>query len=775
MGTSLNQRVRVVIRGAVQGVGFRPFIYRLAEEMSLKGWVINNTQGVFIEAEAAPEVLQKFLLRIDREKPAISFIQSFEHSFVDPVGYDKFEIRESTDGAKTALILPDIATCNECQREIFDPANRRYRYPFTNCTNCGPRFTIIEALPYDRPRTSMRMFEMCPECSEEYHNPRDRRFHAQPNACPKCGPHLELWDDTGAVTARAGDALQRTADEIRAGQIAAVKGLGGFHLMVDASNEAAVVRLRQRKRREEKPFALMFPSLQPVVEHAVVDPMEERLLQSPEAPIVLLRRGDRDDLAASIAPGNPYLGVMLPYTPLHHLLMQELGMPVVATSGNVSDEPICIHEQEAIVRLQGIADLFLVHNRPIVRHVDDSVVRVMAGRELVLRRARGFAPLPVLVDGAAPDVIGVGAHQKNAIAASVGNQVFISQHIGDLETVPAYGAFEQVLDDFTDLYELQTKTIACDLHPEYFSTQYARKQSDVEVVAVQHHYAHALSCMAENQVAAPGLGIAWDGSGYGPDETVWGGEFLHITSAGFERVAHLRTFQLPGGEKAVKEPRRVALSILRETYGTDLSECRDLAVLREFNAQERRVLDGMMERGLRSPRTSSAGRLFDAVASIIGLRQVCRFEGQAAMELEFLTHKIETDASYEFDLNEGADARGIDWSRMVRAIVRDVHDAVPVALIATKFHNTLAEMMVRVAQSCGEERVVLSGGCFQNRYLTERAIQRLRDAEFRPYWHQRVPPNDGGIALGQVAAVSRMKTNSTKEEAVCASQFQGKS
>ena len=777
VGSSQFQRVRIVIRGAVQGVGFRPFIYRLAEEMDLKGWVINNTQGVFIEAEATPEILQQFLLRIEREKPAISFIQSCEHSFVDPIPYDKFEIRESTDGAKTALILPDIATCGECQQEILDPVNRRYRYPFTNCTNCGPRFSIVEALPYDRPRTSMRMFEMCRECSEEYYNPRDRRFHAQPNACPKCGPHLELWDETGAVITRDDDALQRTAAAIRDGMIVAVKGLGGFHLMVDAASEAAVVRLRQRKRREEKPFALMFPSLHEISEHAIVDAMEERLLRSPEAPIVLLRRRSRADLAASIAPGNPYLGVMLPYTPLHHLLMRELGMPVVATSGNVSDEPICIHEQEAILRLQGIADLFLVHNRPIVRHVDDSVVGVMAGRELVLRRARGFAPLPVMVDDAAPDVIAVGAHQKNAVAASVENQVFISQHIGDLETVPAYGAFEKVIADFTNLYELQTKIIACDLHPEYFSTQYARKQSDVDVVAVQHHYAHALSCMAENQVAAPALGISWDGSGYGPDETVWGGEFLRVTEAGFERVAHLRTFQLPGGEKAVKEPRRVALSILRETFDADLEECRDLAVLHAFTAEERRMLDAMLERGIRSPRTSSAGRLFDAVASIIGLRPVCRFEGQAAMELEFLTHQIETDASYQFDLNHGADGRGINWAQMVRGIVRDVHDEVPQGVIAAKFHNTLVEMMVQVAQSCGEEKIVLSGGCFQNRYLTERAIKRMREAGFRPYWHQRVPPNDGGIALGQVAAVSRMKSNSKKEEGAvpCALQFQEKS
>jgi hydrogenase maturation protein HypF len=777
VGSSQVQRVRAVIRGAVQGVGFRPFVYRLAEEMGLKGWVINNTQGVFIEAEAAPEVLKHFLLRIEREKPLISFIQSFEHSYLDPVPYDKFEIRESAGGAKTTLILPDVATCNDCQQEIFDPGNRRYRYPFTNCTNCGPRFSIIEALPYDRARTSMRIFEMCPECAAEYHNPRDRRFHAQPNACPECGPQLALWDESGAVVDHGKDALRRAAIAAKDGLVVAVKGLGGFHLLVDASNEVAVCRLRQRKRREEKPFALMFPSLREIAVHAEVDPMEERLLCSPEAPIVLVRRGVHQGLAASIAPGNPYLGVMLPYTPLHHLLMHELRGPVVATSGNVSDEPICIHEQEAILRLRGIADVYLVHDRPIVRHVDDSVVRVMAGRELVLRRARGFAPLPVMLEGAAADVVAVGAHQKNAIAASVGNQVFISQHIGDLETVPAYGAFEQVLADFASLYELQPKTLACDQHPDYFSTQYARAQGGVEVVAVQHHYAHTLSCMAENQVAPPALGISWDGSGYGPDKTVWGGEFLRITPTGFERFAHLREFRLPGGEKAVKEPRRVGLAVLHETFGTELNGCGEIATLQAFAAKERRLLEEMLERGLRSPRTSSGGRLFDAVASIIGLRQVCRFEGQAAMELEYLTHNVECDASYPFDLKDGGGNLVIDWAPMVRAVVRDVQDELSKGVIAAKFHNTLVEMMVRIAQASAEKKIVLSGGCFQNRYLTERAVRRLREEGFRPYWHQRVPPNDGGIALGQVTAVSGVKSNSTNDKGtvLCASQFRERS
>ncbi len=461
---------------------------------------------------------------------------------------------------------------------------------------------------------------------------------------------------------------------------------------------------------------------------------------------------------------------MLPYTPLHHLLMQELGIPVVATSGNVSDEPICTHEQEAVLRLQGIADLFLVHNRPIVRHVDDSVVRVMAGRELVLRRARGFAPLPVFLHEAVPDVVAVGAHQKNAIAASVGAQVFISQHIGDLETVAAYGAFEQVLADFAELYELHPAVLACDQHPDYFSTQYARKQCAAEVIAVQHHYAHALSCMAENQIEPPALGISWDGSGYGPDDTVWGGEFLRITPRGFERFAHLRTFRLPGGEKAVKEPRRVALSILRETFGDELEELGSLPTLEAFSAEERRLLEEMLERGLRSPRTSSAGRLFDAVASILGVRQVCRFEGQAAMELEFLTDQAATDSDYPFDLVNGDDGSSLDWAPMIRAIVYDSCGGLASGLIATKFHNTLAEMMVRVAKKCGEEKLALSGGCFQNRYLTERAVMRLRAEGFRPYWHQRVPPNDGGIALGQVAAVSRARAKSTQGErqSVCA-------
>src|SRR5664279_1191867 len=467
--------------------------------MNLKGWVINNTQGVFIEAEAEPQVLQQFLLRIEREKPAISLIQSFEHSFVDPVPYEKFEIRESTDGAKTALILPDIATCDDCQREILDPANRRYRYPFTNCTNCGPRFSIIASLPYDRAATTMSRFVMCADCAREHDDPGDRRFHAQPNACPACGPQLALWNEKGDTIATRHAALLVTAEAIRDGRVVAVKGIGGFHLMVDARNEEAVCALRARKRREEKPFALMMPNFDQARMYCSASDTEVRLLRSPECPIVLLRRRNPSDLAPSIAPGNPTLGVMLPGNPLHHLLLRALDAPVVATSGNLSEEPLCTDEHEALARLAGLADVFLVHDRPILRHVDDSIVREVAGRELVLRRARGFAPLPISVNGDLPPILALGGHQKSSVAIAVGSQIFLSQHIGDLESAESQRAFESVTTAMQSLYDFKPQTVACDLHPDYRSTQYAER-TGVRVEKVQHHIAHVLACMAENQI-----------------------------------------------------------------------------------------------------------------------------------------------------------------------------------------------------------------------------------------------------------------------------------
>ncbi len=746
-----SRRIRLIIRGAVQGVGFRPFVYRLASELGLTGWVLNSAQGVFIEVEGAAETLQQFVQRVETDKPPRAFIQSLEQTVLDPVGYTAFEIRHSEEsGEKSVLILPDIATCPDCLREVFDPADRRYLYPFTNCTNCGPRYSIIESLPYDRPNTTMKAFAMCPKCREEYENPLDRRFHAQPNACPECGPHLELWDGEGVCLAKHHDALFRAAEAIREGHIVAVKGLGGFHLVVDACHDAAVRRLRERKRREEKPFALMYPSLQMVKAHCVVDEAEERVLRSPESPIVLLRRKEADSVAPSVAPNNPYLGVMLPYTPLHHLLLRELGFPIVATSGNLSDEPICTDEHEALHRLAGIADLFLVHNRPIARHVDDSVVRVLLGRELVLRRARGYAPLPVLVKEPLPPLLAVGAHLKNTIALSVGRQVFLSQHIGDLETPQALQAFRHVIADVKELWGHQPQAVACDMHPDYLSTQAAHGMG-LPVRPVQHHVAHILSCMAENEVEPPLLGVSWDGTGYGTDGTIWGGEFLIIREQGWERFAHLRPFRLPGGDRAIKEPRRCALGVLYEMLGDDAFELLEQV----FTEGERRLLRQSLRQGVNAPITTSAGRLFDAVASLTGLRQVVNFEGQAAMELEFLTHDVHTDETYPFSLCEGTPPHMLDWSPTIQAVLQDIQEGVSPSLIAARFHNTLVEMMVVVARAAGIDRVALSGGCFQNAYLTGRAVRRLGEEGFRPYWHQRVPPNDGGIALGQMVGAAR--------------------
>jgi hydrogenase maturation protein HypF len=741
--------MHVAIRGAVQGVGFRPFVYRLAQELGLRGWVNNSAVGVFVEVEGSAPVVRAFMRRLESDKPEIALIQSLEATFLDPVGYPGFEIRASSGGEKRAFVMPDLATCPLCVADIFDPTNRRHQYPFTNCTNCGPRFSIIAALPYDRAATTMNRFAMCVDCEREYHDPANRRFHAQPNACPACGPQLALWDDSGAEVARLHEALVATAHALRDGRIAAVKGLGGFHLIVDARNEVAVQRLRARKRREEKSFALMMPSFEQALRYCSASEVERRLLRSPECPIVLLPRlPEGNDIAPAVAPGNPTLGVMLPGTPLHHLLLRELGFPVVATSGNLSEEPICIDECEAVERLRGIADVFLIHDRPILRHVDDSVVREVCGRELVLRRARGFAPLPISVDGQLAPVLAVGGHQKNAIAAAVGAQVFISQHVGDLETEGSHRAFQSVIDAFQSLYDFTPKSIACDMHPDYLSTQHAER-SGLPLVRVQHHHAHVLSCMAENHLRPPVLGIAWDGSGMGSDGTVWGGEILHVTGACFRRVAHVRPFLLPGNAKAVREPRRVALAVLYEIFG-DQAFSLDVPTLRAFSPAELKTLQTMLRQRLNSPTTTSVGRLFDAFASFLNLRQVASFEGQAAMELEFTLAGAKEDSSYPYVIRDQGDALLLDWEPAVRAVLAE--PTTDPAIASARFHNTLVDMAVDVAARIGERNVVLSGGCFQNRYLTERMVSRLLGAGYRPYWHQRVPPNDGGIALGQIMA-----------------------
>lgn len=785
MLNSAKQCLHLTIRGVVQGVGFRPFVYRLAKEIGLVGWVNNSTAGVFIEVEGTKQQLETFLWRLKTEIPPRSQIQNIEIDWRKLKGFKTFEILPSTAGKKTAIVLPDLATCPDCLQEIFDPNNRRYHYPFTNCTNCGPRYSIIEGLPYDRANTTMKAFSMCPSCKTEYQNPSDRRFHAQPNACPQCGPKIELWDSMGKIIAQNYDAISVTAGAIRQGKILAVKGLGGFHLIVDAKNEKAVNLLRQRKHRPDKPFALMYPNLELIREDCQVSELEEKLLRSPEAPIVILkRRGEWSyslqenfvnalTINCAIAPNNPYWGIMLPYTPLHHLLMAELGFAIVATSGNLANEPICIDEHEAIKRLNGIADLFLVHDRPIVRPIDDSIIRVIMGKATIIRRARGYAPLPISIlnsilksKNSHPLILAVGAHLKNTIAIAIDHQIFLSQHIGDLQTPQAIDAFSQVIASFQKLYDFEPEIIACDRHPDYFSSQYAQN-SGKKVIPLQHHYAHVLACMAENQILGETvLGIAWDGSGYGLDGRIWGGEFLLIPAMKslnstsekktFQRVAHLHPFPLSGGDRAIQEPRRSALGLLYEAFGDQLfSENQFQPLLAAFSDQELAVLSKMLSNQINTPLTSSIGRLFDGIAAITNLCQIASFEGQAAMQLELIIDRFPTEESYPLSFQNNK----IDWRSMLLAILDDLTNKVPVSMISAKFHNTLVDAIVSIAQQVKVEKIVLTGGCFQNKYLTEKAIAKLRTAGFHPYWHHRVPPNDGSIALGQAIAAILESTN----------------
>jgi hydrogenase maturation protein HypF len=773
----VNRRTRIAVRGAVQGVGFRPFVYALAAELRLAGWVQNSPQGVQIEVEGEVAALEEFQMRLTRDRPPHAFFTSLELTWLDAAGANGFEIRPSAAGGeRRALVLPDIAICADCRREVLDPDDRRHQYPFTNCTHCGPRYTIVEALPYDRAHTTMKHFPMCAACRAEYDDPANRRFHAQPNACPDCGPQLELWEPGGRIAATRHQALCQAAAALRDGQVVAVKGLGGFHLLVDARNEGAVHRLRARKQREEKPLALLFPTLAAIEAACDVSAAEARLLQAPEAPIVLLRRRAGDSgLAPSVAPHNPYLGAMLPYTPLHLLLLHELGFPVVATSGNLSEEPICTDEREALLRLDGVADLFLVHDRPIVRHVDDSVVRVLLGREQVLRRARGYAPLPVPGAAGGPVLLAVGGQLKNTVALAMEGEVFLSQHIGDLDNYAAATAHHAAIASLCELYAAAPEHVAADLHPDYVSTR-AASALGLPVLGVQHHHAHVAACAAENALRGPVLGVAWDGTGYGPDGTVWGGEFLLVDGSRFERVAALRPFRLPGGERAVREGRRSALALLYEIFGDQLAEVAGLHPLRAFTPAERTALLQMLARGVNSPLTSSAGRLFDAVAALVGLRQSSHFEGQAAMELEFAVAESaaspQADEPYPVSVTAYADGAAaarpdgaafaaavaprwiFDWEPLVRSLLADLEHHVPLGVLARRFHITLAAAIVEVARLSGEHRVVLTGGCFQNAFLTAQAVQRLRAAGFDPYWHQRVPPNDGSIALGQAAVAA---------------------
>ena len=747
-------RLRLRVRGAVQGVGFRPFVYRLARSLDLTGFVLNSTEGVTIEIEGEAARVADFRARMGAELPPRAAIAGLESEAVAAQGVPDFQIRESAAGGpRTAPVLPDAATCSDCLSEILHPGDRRYRYPFTNCTNCGPRYSIVLDLPYDRARTTMTRFILCPRCRQEYETPEDRRFHAEPNACPDCGPRLELHDPGGRALALGDDALRAAASGLRAGLIVAVKGIGGFHLLVDARDEAAVRALRRLKKRDAKPLAVMGPSLAWARDACFLEDVEERLLLSPPAPIVLLRPRP-GTVAPSVAPGSPSLGVMLPYSPLHHLLLRELGFPVVATSGNVADEPMCIDDGDALVRLSDVASLFLLHDRPIAHRVDDSVVRLVAGRPMLLRRARGYAPLPVGSVAALPPVLALGGHHKNTVALAVGDEVVLSPHVGDLDTAPGLEGHRDVAAALRRFHAVLPRVVACDRHPDYASSQEARA-SGARVVTVQHHHAHVLAAMADQGLAPPVLGFAWDGSGYGPDGTIWGGETLLVREDGFDRLASLRRFPLPGGERAVLEPRRAALGALFALLGDRVFDDARWQGLALFREEESRVLRRMLARGLNCPLTSSAGRLFDAVAALAGIHPRAAFEGQAAMELEAALSTASGGAPYPFSIDQPVSAPlSIDWGPVLAGVLADAASGTTASDISLRFHRTLAQIIVAVAERLSARRVVLTGGCFQNRALAEQAIAGLRSAGIEPFWHERIPPNDGGLAVGQLLAAA---------------------
>lgn len=738
------QRLRIQIQGIVQGVGFRPFVYREAIALGLVGFVRNGSDGVTIEAQGPKERLALFLQNLQSKTPPQALIQKLSTSSAPSQEEEHFTIIESQRAGVRPSLPADLAICQECHEEIQTPSERRFRYPFTNCTNCGPRYTIVTGLPYDRPLTSLRDFVLCEACRKEYQDPRDRRFHAQPVACPACGPSLSLLSPKGEALATKEEALSQAIEALQKGSIVALQGLGGFQLLVDATNEEAVQRLRQRKRREEKPFAILVSSLLEARSLCLTTPEEEALLSSPEAPIVLMQKRTEGEIAFSVAPQNPFLGVMLAYTPLHVLVSQGAKRPLVCTSGNLSDEPMCITTEEALITLASIADLFLVHNRPIVRPVDDSVARVLSSRTMLLRRARGFAPKPIQlpVSSEAPSVLALGGFLKGTITLTMGDQAIVSQHLGDLDSASGASLLRRTVEDFLSFFEATPAVVAGDLHPDYTSTRLAEALSErfsARLIRVQHHHAHLAACAAEHHLVGDAVGFAWDGAGLGSDGTLWGGETLLYQGARFTRLAHLRTFPLPGGEKAIREPRRSALGLLFEAFGDKSIEL--LGSL--FSRSEQTALLSMLQRGVQCPQTSSVGRLFDAVSALLGVRPQRGFEGQAAMMLEQIVDPTE-EGSYPISI-EGNE---LDWRPLLEALLQDKQKT-SVSRCAARFHNALLEAAVALAKKLGLPKIILSGGCFQNAFLTQKLVRRLQEEGFQVFQPERLPPNDGGLSLGQ--------------------------
>jgi hydrogenase maturation protein HypF len=768
---ALQQRQRIVVQGMVQGVGFRPFVYSQAVRHGLVGFVLNNSLGVTIEVEGAEQAIDVFQRALREELPPLAHIVSLTCEPLPLRHEATFLIVQSEAGAeRRALISPDAATCEDCLRELFDPADRRYHYPFINCTNCGPRFTIIQDVPYDRDKTTMRVFPMCPSCQREYEDPLNRRFHAQPNACPVCGPHVVLLssgEDGSMRPVVCQDPITQAAQLLAEGTIVAVKGLGGYHLTCDALHADAVRRLRQRKQREAKPFALMVPNIATARQLCLVSEAEARLLQSHQRPVVLLQQRNDNQVAPAVAPSYDSLGIMLPYTPLHHLLLHAFaaahqpGKPtvLVMTSGNLSEEPIAYHDEDARARLHTIAEALLIHNRDIHMRCDDSVMRVTAGGEQFFRRSRGYAPEPIALSFNLPvPLLACGAQIKNTFCLGKGRQAFVSHHIGDLENLETLLSFRDGIEHFQRLFDIFPEAIAYDLHPEYLATKYALEAAIPQKIGVQHHYAHIASVMAEHGLTEPVIGVAADGTGYGTDGAIWGCEIMVADLLHFQRVAHLAYVPLPGGEQAVRQPWRMGAVYLSRAYGDAFLHL-DIPFVQAINRARWHVLSQMIEKGINCPQTSSLGRLFDAVAALLGLHaSEVMYEGQAAIALEMLAATCSDQVtSYPCCWQSGEPAM-LNVAPLITAIVEDILRGKPAARIARRFHLSIAEMLaeacVEVSKQTGLNIVALSGGVFQNRLLLEQLMKNLKERAFQVYINRRVPPNDGGISLGQLVVVA---------------------
>jgi hydrogenase maturation protein HypF len=761
----------ISVRGIVQGVGFRPFVYGLAIKHNLKGCVYNTSEDVRIEIEGGTEAVEQFERELETKVPPLAKIENISVEHHQPLGYKDFEIRRSyAQEGKYQLISPDVATCQPCLDELLNREDRRYRYPFTNCTNCGPRFTIIEDMPYDRPKTTMRFFQMCPQCQAEYDSPLDRRFHAQPNACPKCGPQVELVDNHGNPVNKA-NPINVASQLLKEGKIVAIKGLGGFLLACDATNGTAVKTLRQRKKRPSKPFAIMVVTIDEAQRHCHVSAEEEKLLMSPQSPIVLMRWRGESSVCQEVAPDLKFLGVMLPYTPLHHILLRDAGLPLVMTSGNLSEEPIARDNDEALRRLSGIADYFLIHNRDIYSRYDDSVAVVEKGISQLVRRARGYAPYPIRLPFKVKQVLGCGAEEKNTFCLTRDNYAFVSQHIGDMENMETLQHFENTLSLYKRLFHIELEIVAHDLHPDYLTTKYARELGypDTKLVPVQHHHAHIASCLSDNGLEGPVIGVAFDGTGMGTDGNIWGGEFLVADYRDFRRAGHLEYLPLPGGSAAIKRPYRIAVGYILSLLGKDklndviasVAKQSPTTSLRQVSEVEIEIIKRQIERRINSPLTSSMGRLFDAISALMGIRTEINYEGQAAVELEMAAYKedyVHIKEGYPYRIVEDEGMRIVRLDDLLSAVIEDLHQGISKGLISVRFHNTVAQMineMCRlIAYETGITQVALSGGVFQNRLLLRRTISLLEGRDSQVFTHRQVPCNDGGISLGQAVVAN---------------------